>query len=131
MSTGLLTRFLSPAVLAAMAHAEQFSAPANRPADSDIHIDTIIKFICPDCDEGHDYRDDAVNCCSKNRLSGSVKQLLFTCPVCQQKCADIHDAANCCLWKDLAPMARFNIAAAVERGATWADAIAAHAVVPS
>ena len=127
MNIGLLTRFLSPAVLAAMAHAEQHPVPAKRSANTDIHIETITKYICPGCDEEHDYHRDAVECCSENRASSGSEQLASPCPVCKKDCEDIHDAANCCLWKDLMPLARFNIAVDVERGVEWVDAIAKHA----
>lgn len=116
-----LARLLSPAALAGLA----LEHPAPPSPAGDVDIDTVLKYICPDCDDEHDCHDQAVKCCASVRDAGRSEGPTG-CPVCGAGCKDHHDAANCCLWKDLAPMARFNVANAVERGAEWLDAIAAH-----
>jgi hypothetical protein len=73
---------------------------------------------CPDCFEVYEWEDEAVDCCAddvpKHPEEGDTH-----CPVC---------AAECCLWKDIAAPARWQIAAAVESGASWIDAIASKGV---
>lgn len=116
-----LAGLLSPRTLAGMA----LEHPAPPSPDGKVDIDTVLKYICPDCDEEHDRHDQAVKCCASVRAAGRSEGPTG-CPVCGAGCKDHHDAANCCLWKDLTPLARFNVANAVERGAEWPDAIAAH-----
>ena len=121
MSAVSLAGLLSPRTLDGMATKRE--APPS--PDRDLDIDTVLKYVCPDCDEEHDYRKEAVACCAVKRAArrgdGDA-----ACPVCGAGCKDHYDAANCCLWKDLTPTSRFNVSHAVERGAEWADAIAAH-----
>lgn len=86
----------------------------------DPHIETVMRYVCPHelCGELHEYRDDAIECCAEE--PGDIR-----CPVCNVYCANEMIAADCCLWKDLDAPARWTIADKVNKGATWAEAIAA------
>ena len=120
MIAAFLSRLLSPRTLAGLA----ISHPTPTQPDGEVSIDTVLKYICPECEEEHEYRDDAVGCCASKRVKAGSDGITG-CPVCGHGCKDHYDAASCCLWKDLTPMARFNVAHSVELGAEWTDAIAA------
>lgn len=83
-------------------------------------IETATYYACPACDKAHPHRDEAAACCG---CAGAVAPQ--RCPVCDREAGDYEDAADCCLWKDLGAPDRWRIAAAVEGGSSWADAIAA------
>lgn len=106
--------------------------------------DTYKRYCCPECGEHHKTECGAEDCCPRPLpevvyvldgveydTEGDLLQALnsgapeLICPVCQDKHADAKDAAECCLWKTHGPAQRYSITKAVERGESWADAIAA------
>jgi hypothetical protein len=117
-----------------MLFAHLFAAPAPAPAPAPgverrrNKAVEVEAYKCPACDALHEDEFDAEDCCP---YDGDVTENLLhdqegdeKCPVCGEGCADAYLAADCCLWKDLPPAARWRIAAAVEGGAEWRDAIA-------
>lgn len=90
----------------------------------------VIKYRCHCCRDLHDDETDAEGCCSTERVyvdekvGGEFDSDSPCCPVCAGRCEDTYDAANCCLWKDIDVVGRFRIATDVERGESWAKAIA-------
>lgn len=130
-------QLLSPLTRAKMAEASAMQAnglvPRTAPRRDVVRVSA---YRCPDCSGLHEWEDEAVACClplieSKGPYEGPGPGTPdcpgVLCPICLGVHVDHHAAANCCLWKDLAPLARFRIASAVERGAEWSDAIAAEA----
>ena len=115
----------------------------------DERIDTRPKmvYLCPDCDDRHDFEDDAQACCAPSLFPSYVCPVCdevhdtkrdaadccagvdavshLTCPVCGTKHDDPHEAADCCLWKDTTPHQRFLIASRLEADprTTWQEAI--------
>jgi len=84
------------------------------------HIETVTRYICPRelCGMEHEDKQDAIDCCGADPEDAA-------CPVCNAKHLDERTAADCCLWHDFDAPTRWAIADKVERGATWAEAIAA------
>lgn len=101
------------------------------------------RYVCPECGDHHTTESSAEACCAPvidvvYVLDGKEydtpaelvaaledEQPAMFCPVCGADHADAKDAAECCLWKTHGPAQRYSITKAVERGASWADAIAA------
>ena len=101
------------------------------------------RYVCPECREHHTSESSAEDCCAPDidvvwvldgveydtpaDLVEALKdeEPAMFCPVCSASHADAEDATECCLWKTHGPAQRFTITKAVERGASWPDAIAA------
>ena len=109
---------LSPLTMANMARTAAFATPDAKPSAGRAAIE-VVEYACPVCRMRHDEEDDAEACCQGPEFQPGADEAALRCPVCGDECADTHVAANCCLWKDLGPAARWLIAAAVERGASW------------
>lgn len=90
------------------------------PSHAERHIETVTYYVCPVCDEKHDYRSEAAECCGED---DEHSEEASSCPVCGNRYGEPHVAADCCLWKDLDAPSRWRIADAVEAGATWAEAL--------
>lgn len=75
---------------------------------------------CAECFQTYDWEDEAEECCADPAPAASSNT---DCPICGQSSASHRDAADCCLWKDMDQAARYAAADAVERGATWLDAL--------
>lgn len=75
---------------------------------------------CGSCGELYISHRDAEVCCRpiNNEEAPQV------CPICGSEHKDAYGAADCCLWKSLDSPTRRRIAAQVDVGSTWADAIA-------
>lgn len=88
-------------------------------------VEVVTRYICTACDEEHNFHSDAEDCCKDEpdaEAPGAV--LKGACPVCRRQYQDdIEAAADCCLWKDLDAPARWRIAALVEGGQSWTEAI--------
>jgi len=89
----------------------------------------VEAYKCSVCDALHECEFEAEDCCpydgdANDNLLLDDQEGDAKCPVCGTGYADTYLAANCCLWKDLPPAARWRIAAAVDGGALWSDAIA-------
>lgn len=84
-------------------------------------VEEVTYYRCTKCEEEHDYRSDAEECCPDSEESGAV--LKDTCPVCQREHYAVEAAADCCLWKDLDAPSRWRIAALVEAGKSWTESI--------
>lgn len=102
------------------------------------------RYVCPECRRHHTSEMGASECCAPiidvvyvldgeeydtpadlvAALEGETPAIF--CPVCSAEHADIEDAAGCCLWKTHSPARQFAITKAIERGESWADAIAAN-----
>lgn len=103
-------------------------------------------YVCPACNEQHDCRSDAADCCADDigpdypcpvcgdlhiseadarECCGAVANLHGHCPVCDTAHNTTHEAADCCLWKDTTPHQRFLIASRLEADPriTWQEAI--------
>lgn len=83
---------------------------------------SVTRYVCPTCDEEHEYRDDAVDCCLNGIAAEDQDPIAAPpgrCPVCIQQWGDAYSAVDCCLWKDIDKPERERIAAAVEAGSTW------------
>lgn len=89
----------------------------------------VTAYECPICGDLHIDEAAAEDCCQHDvRRTGLHDQDFGAfCPVCGVGHKDEYGAADCCLWHDLSAPARWRIAAAVEAGAAWADAISAEA----
>lgn len=85
-------------------------------------VEEVVYYVCTKCGEEHDERNDAENCCPEDEPGSILKE---TCPVCQREHHAVEAAADCCLWKDLDAPARWRIAALVEGGQSWTEAIEA------
>ena len=57
---------------------------------------TVTGFICPHCDDLHDFYEDAVECCQDS--PPEVTQ--YRCAECEKLQADMADAAACCSPED-------------------------------
>jgi hypothetical protein len=83
--------------------------------------------MCVACSDEHDYRSDAEECCPDSDegsadMPGAV--LKYTCPVCRgSSFSEVEMAADCCLWKDIDAPGRWRIAALVDAGGSWTEAI--------
>ena len=91
-------------------------------------IETVLAYRCPKCDELHEDRSDAVECCAIHVDGADSADGDVACPVCATGHSDHREAADCCLWRDLDAPTRWRIADAVDAGATWEDAMAAQGV---
>lgn len=84
----------------------------------------VMMYECPVCEELHDFRADAEDCCTENEeLTAEQREAATTCPVCGEEHSEPRVAADCCLWKDLDAPTRWKIADQVEAGATWAKVL--------
>lgn len=97
---------------------EADSAPQGTPRPSERRR-AIECWRCPECQEVHDYEDDAEQCCAASIAAEA--QGGPTCPVCSETYTTHRDAADCCLWKDLDAPTRWRLADAVEAGSTWLE----------
>lgn len=116
-----IRRALSPLNFSALIDTQHIVTPSE-PRKTPERRYAIECWRCPDCREVYDWEDEALECCAddipKHPEEGDTR-----CPVCAAECADIYAAADCCLWKDLTAPARWRMAAAVEGGAIWINAI--------
>jgi hypothetical protein len=107
-----------------MFHLERPPVPAKAKEKRWRDVEVVIRYLCPVCDEEHESRDDAVECCDDELSDDELEAAEFSdlpfCPVCGEEYENHRAAADCCLWKDLDLPARWKIADAVERGGTWA-----------
>jgi hypothetical protein len=83
-------------------------------------VEEVVYYMCTKCEEEHDDRRDAEDCCPDVDPGAVLKD---HCPVCQREHLDVESAADCCLWKDLDAPSRWRIAALVEAGKTWTESI--------
>lgn len=83
-----------------------------------LHIDR--EYPCPACDELHHSEKSARECCGPGAAG-----LHKSCPVCDTKHNDAHEAADCCLWRDTTPHQRYLMAFRLEADPriTWQEAI--------
>lgn len=79
----------------------------------------VVRYRCPECDETYDDEQEAEDCCQGKPLDADRP----ACPVCGENYSDHRTAADCCLWKDIDALTRWKVADAVERGASWAEAL--------
>jgi hypothetical protein len=87
-------------------------------------VDVVTRYVCTLCDEEYDTREEAEVCCEDEDDEDTPGVVLKTnCPVCNRTHGDEHSAAECCLWKDTDPPQRWRIAAMVEGGKSWTEAI--------
>jgi hypothetical protein len=107
------------------------------------------RYVCPACDSSHKQESDAEACCPRDTevvyesedgqrydsaselaeaVAGSDADSACSsgCPVCAEPYTSHALAADCCLWKDIDAPTRWRIAAAVEQGTPWLDAITTH-----
>lgn len=82
----------------------------------------VTLWECPVCDERHEEREEAVECCAV-KAEASSNDAQPCCPVCGIEYGDYRDAADCCLWRDLTFDARCQVADTVAHGATWIEAL--------
>lgn len=88
--------------------------------------DEVRAWLCKGCGEIHETLVDANKCCPLTATQLDAN----TCPICAQVYNSPRDASDCCLWKDLAPLKRWDVADRVEDGSTWPaelEALAAQA----
>jgi ssDNA-binding Zn-finger/Zn-ribbon topoisomerase 1 len=78
----------------------------------------VTMYRCDECDELHDWEDDAEECCAKDVAKTSETEP--NCPVCNSEYSDHRQASDCCLWKDIDAPTRWAMADAVDAGSTWA-----------
>lgn len=92
------------------------------PPDPVSRVEEVTMYRCTKCDELHEFKDDAEDCCAEQDDvdTGPV------CPVCGTRHGDHEAASDCCLWKDLDATTRHRIAAAVAAGNTWAEQLQVH-----
>lgn len=84
----------------------------------------VMMYECPVCEELHDYRSDAEDCCTEDEdVSPTQRAAATTCPVCGEEHSESRVAADCCLWKDIDAITRWAMADQVEAGATWAKVL--------
>jgi hypothetical protein len=86
------------------------------------HPMPLPRWMCPICEEVYIRLFEAQRCCCSNE----TKQSEYShkkCPVCDTEYRDPYQASDCCLWKDIEQSARHEIAARVENGQTWAEAL--------
>ena len=90
-------------------------------------VETVTVYRCTECDTEHDDKDEAAMCCAPpifgSHSADPSAGRETKCPVCGEGYSDHYGAAHCCLWRDLAHPQREAIAARVEAGATWVDAL--------
>jgi hypothetical protein len=98
------------------------TAPKKTEPSKSRRIEMVVQYRCPECSELHDTEDDAASCCEDDE-GGEVAKSACECPVCGRKYAALEDAADCCLWHDIDAPTRWRIAALVEAGLPWSDAI--------
>jgi hypothetical protein len=108
---------------ALIANSRQASAEAAEKADGGGRRRPIECWRCPECLDVHDDEFDAEECCADLEAEKQPTGTEPYCPVCRLKHVDHYAAADCCLWKDMAPPARWAVAASVERGSTWTQAL--------
>jgi hypothetical protein len=110
-----------------------------------------LRFRCPECGRLHVTEDGAEECCpvyvrmvwvnDRGASFETVEDFAAAhpfgigagvgvgpnnCPVCGSSSDSPHYATECCLWKDLDAPTRWKIAAAVDLGSTWPEALAPH-----
>ncbi len=86
----------------------------------------IQMWRCPVCNELYDDECDAADCCQFDGEDGEQPPPTGCetgCPVCGDEHIDHYNAAHCCLWKDLDHATREHIAAKVEGGTPWIEAL--------
>jgi hypothetical protein len=78
---------------------------------------------CPDCDEIHDSRLQAEECCEDDDHLHTLHDQdgVSLCPICASTNTDAREASDCCLWKDFDAHTRWAMADQVEAGALWVD----------
>lgn len=85
----------------------------------------VTAYRCTKCDELHEWRDDAIECCNERKKPPHVDLPNDHCPICADECIDAEGAAHCCLWHDFDHATRVAMARRVEAGGAWAEVIAA------
>ena len=108
-------------------------AEAEREEPDMREIEAVTRYLCPECDTAWCEEDEARECCkplSDGAITGNRPPARVSpnmCPVCGESFGDYghEQAADCCLWHDFDAPTRWRIAAKVQAGATWPDAIAA------
>ena len=83
----------------------------------------VSMWECPICGDRFDDDDEAEECCQGASEEAQAEAAKLQCPVCMSGFEDHYQAADCCLWKDIPAPERWKIAAAVEAGKTWAEAL--------
>lgn len=76
----------------------------------------VIAYRCQECEELHEFKADAEDCCPPEELSQK-----WVCPLCSADHSEPRLAADCCLWKDYDAPTRWRMADAVEAGSNWAE----------
>lgn len=137
----------SPLTIARMQDRELLELPKHVQVDPEFERQHR-RWACPNCGGAHTDEYGAERCCppqaieifehpqtrehfqTAGELADAMAQdgttdVPHLCPVCAHPADDNHDAAACCLWRDFGPLERFRIASAVDRGASWEDAIGA------
>lgn len=94
-----------------------------RVEDDSGRVEAVLMYRCTECDEVHDHRLDAEDCCPPDDLLLHHEEDSVQCPVCGEEHIDHRYAVDCCLWKDIDAPTRWRIADAVEAGATWHEAL--------
>lgn len=103
------------------------------------------RYACSFCGGVYHQERDAEYCCprtvdvvfvspsgeefnSAEELASSMEgeESAPACPVCSNPYTDAWQAVDCCLWKDIEAPTRWRIAASVEQGTSWLDAITTH-----
>lgn len=110
---------LSPSIRSGLLHT--LACVINDEEPEEVHV-----YRCPVCTEDHDWKSDAEECCAEQK-NIEVDHSSGHCPVCGEQFIDAESASDCCLWKDLPHAARQRIAAHVQAGALWSEAIAKEA----
>ena len=81
------------------------------------HIERVVRYVCPDCDDLHDWEDEAEKCCAPSAKIPCTSD----CPVCGEHYEEHQEAADCCLWKDIDAPTRWRMAVSVKAGSTWLE----------
>lgn len=82
----------------------------------------VTLWRCVGCNELHEYRDDAVECCVV-KLEAKPTDAEPSCPICGIAYVGHRSAADCCLWRDLPIQTRWAIADRVAGGVPWIEAL--------
>ena len=96
---------------------------AAREDNLDDRYEEVTAYRCTKCDELHELRVDAEECCNERKTPPGADLPNDHCPVCAAECYDAEGAAHHCLWHDFDHPTRVAMARKVEAGATWTEAI--------